>query len=938
MKKFLMSILFFLSGIQFVIASNGINYPQLSQNVRFCVFSDPHYHDASLGTSGAAFQKYLAADRKMLAESEAILKAAIQHILQQKPDFVLVPGDLTKDGEKINHEKIATYLAQLETNGIPVYVIPGNHDISNGHAFQYTDTTTTPVPSVTPEEFAGIYSNFGYKDAIARDPNSLSYIIEPAKGIWLFALDPCRYRENTPGHPQTGGKFSAETLLWIEMQLLEAKMMNKLAIGMMHHGILEHYRGQKLFFAEYVLDDYQAVAEKFARLGLRLVFTGHYHAQDVTMQEFGNGSKIYDVETGSLVTFPSPVRTVEITPDLQVDITTYSIPSINYDTQGLSFPDYAKAYLLEGLNTIAMVTLRAPKEYGGYGLPQEQAKLVAPLVVDAFKAHYTGDEIPSPLVQGTIANFLASGDENLILMGQFLGMLWTDLNPGDNDVLIDIKPASVMLASRKILMNWNGVDVFNGGFGSAMALDPNHADHFYFLTDRGPNVDGQVLNNKIFPNPNFAPMVGKFRLDNDSLKLVSTIELKDARGNLITGLPNLKGEGGTGEIAIDLNGNELGNDSLGVDPEGLVVLPDGSFWICDEYGPHIIHFDAQGKTIERLNPFTKSSRALPKVFARRRTNRGMEGLTITPDGKTLVGLMQSPLFNPAKDSVAKSLVTRILTFNIENGEKHEYVYLLENTACANSEIVAVTDSIFLVIERDMYFRYGNPPAKDKYIVRINIAKATDIYDPENKISGLLFAGKTVEQLGDSTQLAIYGIQPVEKEILVNLLDLNYVQDKPEGVVVINPYLIAVVNDDDFGILGNGQNGIKAKIVPTQDSTMNFIDQNIVTFISLDKPLYLQPTGIAEKSNRPIADFALQQNYPNPFNPMTSISYSLPYNSQVKLTVYNILGNEIATLVNEYKKAGDYKIQFDASQFTTGLYFYRLEAGKMHFVRKMLLVK
>jgi hypothetical protein len=84
--------------------------------------------------------------------------------------------------------------------------------------------------------------------------------------------------------------------------------------------------------------------------------------------------------------------------------------------------------------------------------------------------------------------------------------------------------------------------------------------------------------------------------------------------------------------------------------------------------------------------------------------------------------------------------------------------------------------------------------------------------------------------------------------------------------------------------------------------------------------------------------ALEQNYPNPFNPTTTISYAIPENSVVTLKVYDLLGREVATLVNEQKKAGNYGVKFDGSQLSSGVYFYQLRSGSLTIVRKMLLLK
>ncbi len=96
-------------------------------------------------------------------------------------------------------------------------------------------------------------------------------------------------------------------------------------------------------------------------------------------------------------------------------------------------------------------------------------------------------------------------------------------------------------------------------------------------------------------------------------------------------------------------------------------------------------------------------------------------------------------------------------------------------------------------------------------------------------------------------------------------------------------------------------------------------------------------GSSKGKNLP-ARFALEQNYPNPFNPTTTINYQLPTNSVVALKVYDVLGREMATLVNERQSAGSHSVRFDANNIPSGVYFYRLEAGGYHDTRKLLLLK
>jgi hypothetical protein len=402
-----------------------------------------------------------------------------------------------------------------------------------------------------------------------------------------------------------------------------------------------------------------------------------------------------------------------------------------------------------------------------------------------------------------------------------------------------VYPEMAEAVSPTILTEVNGVKVYNGGFGSSMVLDPRDASVFYMLTDRGPNIDGTIANSKVFSNPNFAPQIGKFRLKGKELILESTIELKNENGVKLNGLPNPIGFGNSGELALDLAGGILAPNADGLDSEGLALAPDGSFWVSDEYGPHIVHFDATGRTIERINPFGsgKGGRKIPLVFARRRPNRGMEGLTITPDGKTLVGMMQFPLFNPSSAAITGSLAIRILTFDIASGDTKQYIYLMERANLqASSEIVAITNTTFLVLERDgEYATEATKTTVFKKIFKIDLAGATDVSDPSNSVGGKLFGGKTVEELKDAATLASNGIIPVRKTLAVDLMtDISslYPHDKAEGIVIINPSLIAVCNDDDFGITTGAGASYIAKNLPS----LNSVDKNRVYFIKLKSPL------------------------------------------------------------------------------------------------------
>jgi hypothetical protein len=389
------------------------------------------------------------------------------------------------------------------------------------------------------------------------------------------------------------------------------------------------------------------------------------------------------------------------------------------------------------------------------------------------------------------------------------------------------------------LGTFGGVSLSGGGFGSSLYPVPGHADEFYGLEDRGPNVSAPN-GDDVLPLPSFDPSIGEFRLASDGRAVeIRTIPLQDATGHPYSGLVNTGNS--TGETMENLQGQVLANDPNGYDSEGLVAMPDGSFWVSDEYGPYITHFNARGRAIQRLSPQDGS---LPAELANRVPNKGMEGLTITPDGKTLVGLMQSALQQKDLGSTkaTKIVPTRIVTYDLRTHKVHEYLYLLHDpatTGTANSEITALSSTKFLVDERD-----GNWPGTGafKRLYEIDLKGATDV-GPSAKVKGatydgsgggLLVGGKTIEELtnGEDTTAAQStlqgaGIDPVSSKLYIDLnamlLSLDpqarfFSHDKIEGVAVVDHGREVVIsNDSDFGIAGVTNDAppwqLEAKISP-----------------------------------------------------------------------------------------------------------------------------
>ncbi len=359
----------------------------------------------------------------------------------------------------------------------------------------------------------------------------------------------------------------------------------------------------------------------------------------------------------------------------------------------------------------------------------------------------------------------------------------------------------------------NGVDVINGGFGSGAAAHPTRKGEFYVITDRGPNTDFQ--NGKKFLAPNFTPTIMHFKINVDgNVEVIKYIKLKNPSGQLITGLPNPVGMGSTGEIAYDASGNVLGTDQYGLDSESIVAAADGTFWVSDEYGPHIVHYSADGVEMERISPVGVNTgpRKLPAVLAKRRANRGMEGLCITPDGRTLVGTIQSMMHVPSKALATNTTLTRIVTFDIITGQTKQFLYKQEGGASDSvCDITALSNNEFLVIERDGNF---GSQGGIKRVYRINLSNATDVNGADiNAVDGMKVNGKALEQC-TWDEITNAGIKAVTKTLAVDLVaKLGYEHDKFEGIVYLGNNKLAVFNDDDFGVVDDGNGNPKAKILP-----------------------------------------------------------------------------------------------------------------------------
>lgn len=360
-------------------------------NKNIFIMSDVHVMNPELLVNeGTAFDEYLATDRKLLQESEKILSTMVDTIISQKPELVLIPGDLTKDGELISHELVISYLQKIRENDIKVLVVPGNHDVNNPHALIYDGDNKDYAETVSKEEFAELYKDFGYDSAI-RDENSLSYVAEPYENLVVIGIDACRYEDNkfiSQGAEKdecvTDGRIKPETLEWICQQAAEANKKGKQVIAIMHHNLVEHFNMQASIAAPYVVEDAENIRKSFMEAGIHTVFTGHFHISDIAKDyNEDKTDSIFDISTGSTVTYPCPFRQVKLNEDNTImEISSSILKRLPGDAeQDIHFDQYAKEKLANGIAPMVAGLITDYWDYINYALDSIEGTLPLPGII-----------------------------------------------------------------------------------------------------------------------------------------------------------------------------------------------------------------------------------------------------------------------------------------------------------------------------------------------------------------------------------------------------------------------------------------------------------------------------------------------------------------------------------------------------------------------------
>jgi alkaline phosphatase len=338
-------------------------------------------------------------------------------------------------------------------------------------------------------------------------------------------------------------------------------------------------------------------------------------------------------------------------------------------------------------------------------------------------------------------------------------------------------------------------------------------NYYVGVSDRGPSPTRTAPTpGRVFPLKDYTPVIAFFRAHGAVIEPDAYLHVVvDDAGTRATGIPNSATEDAVGFENFKTT-TPLPFNPNGIDIEDLYMFKDGSFMVVDEYSPSVAIISDAGKILKRYTPQGKTLAGatypivdnLPAILSQRRANRGFEAVAVTADEKTAYVVMQSPLGpTGAGTPTRNSRVLRVLKMDISDrlnaSVAAQYVMLMSPATdypAGNrpqdlklSAAMCVTDSQLLVIERTDEVGIGG--AK---LVLVNTEGATDI-------SGLPIA-ETLALENSALDLATVGIAPLQTRVVFENEETPELQDfKLEGLSIINRNVVALSNDNDFGIAG-----------------------------------------------------------------------------------------------------------------------------------------
>ena len=368
---------------QYGCKSSFTNNINSKDELTFFITSDIHYLSKSLYDNGDAFKRFNnSGDGKQLEFINDIFDEFTNEIKNKKPDFLILSGDLTLNGEKKSHLDLSSKLEKIKASGTNVYVIPGNHDINNPWAREFKNDKQYKTDFISKEDFLNIYQNFGFNDAISRDESSLSYLVAPSDNLYILMLDDNLYNNNLSlNHPQVNGLLSNNTLEWINYCGRLAKNNNAKIIAVSHHNLINH---SKYIYTDFTLDNNNDVLNTFKNNDIKLSFTGHIHFQSIKNTYFDNYI-VTDIVNSSLAMYPQKYGIAKFNSD---NLLSYNTSMVNMDNFNNNFKSNSKKSFIDFVYNQNFKSFSYNKDY-----TQEEIKSMCETICN-IRLKYNDDTEP----------------------------------------------------------------------------------------------------------------------------------------------------------------------------------------------------------------------------------------------------------------------------------------------------------------------------------------------------------------------------------------------------------------------------------------------------------------------------------------------------------------------------------------------------------------
>lgn len=347
-----------------------------SEQFHIVVGADTHYISPKLIRDRELFMNAVnASDGKASHYAGEIMDAFVQNVIAEHPEVLVIAGDLTFNGELASHLELARKLARVKASGIPVVVIPGNHDLYNKRACIYDVTGKVPTDYITAEDFEDIYGSYGMDDCISRSADSYSYIWELNEKNWLLCLD-----ANTEGNE---GIVTKKTLEWAEEQLKSAKSQGIRVIGVSHQNLVNQ---NQVIYNGYTISNGAEVFDLYKKYGVTFNISGHIHLQHERTVD-----GIRDVATSSLTVCPCQYG--YITGDAEnleyenrrVEIESWAKQHKNNSKELMDFSNYSKE-LFRSVNRN-----KAIKTVTTINVPEEEKQAMIEGFIKINQAYFEGN-------------------------------------------------------------------------------------------------------------------------------------------------------------------------------------------------------------------------------------------------------------------------------------------------------------------------------------------------------------------------------------------------------------------------------------------------------------------------------------------------------------------------------------------------------------------